>query len=288
MNLQMNEQTQEIITKDIIANIYDVTLNRIPSDEEIKQVLKIAATEGLTKRALFISLLCSSEFVISLSDDAIKFHSNFIHNTRIKLISNFLPAANVILDIGGANGSLVEYGYKQDYEKLIITDLPSEERIESLKDVNLFDKWGHNPKIEVIYTTMSDLKQLQDGSVDLVWVGQVVEHIEENDLIIAFSEIKRVLKPEGFFCFDTPNGIMSRIHSPDKLLHPEHKKEYTPAEMRNLLAPYFEIKQELGLVPMPISYKSGQFSYHEMVMNNTLSDNLDHSYLMYFKCQPHN
>lgn len=286
MDSQMNEQSQDIITKDIIANIYEVVLNRTPPDDEVHRVLKNFETGGLTKRSLFISLLCSPEFVDGLSTDAIEFHLLFIHNTRIKLISNFLPAANVILDIGGANGSLIEYGYKQDYERLIITDLPSEERIESLKDVNLYDKWGHDPKIEVIYTTMSDLKQIADKTVDLVWIGQVVEHIEQEDLITAFSEIKRILKPEGFFCFDTPNGIMSRIHSPDQLLHPEHKKEYTPTEMRNLLSPYFEIIQELGLVPMPISYKSGQFSYHEMVMNNTLSDNLDHSYLMYFKCQP--
>src|SRR5690606_23550729 len=124
-------------------------------------------------------------------------HLLFLHNTRIKLISSRLPSAKVILDIGGANGSLIEYGYNKPFEKLIITDLPSEQRIESLRDVDLNHKWKEDSKIEVLYTTMSDLGQLKDNSVDLVWVGQVVEHIDESDLLLAFKEIRRVLKRDG-------------------------------------------------------------------------------------------
>lgn len=270
--------------KNIVEIIYKVALNRMPSSEEINSVVAELDAGRTNYRKLFMQLILSAEFVDNIAIEAVEYHLLFIHNTRMKLIKHMLPKADVILDIGGANGSLIEYGYNHDFNKLILTDLPPESRIEELRKIDLAEKWSMRKNIEVLYTPMTDLSMIEGDSVDLVWVGQVVEHVTENELKKSFSEISRILTFDGVFCFDTPNDILARIHSPQNLLHPEHKKEYTPAEMRTLLQPYFRIEQELGLVPMPISYKTKRFSYNEMILNNSFSDNLDQSYIMYFMC----
>jgi len=287
----MNDLSEDLFDgwdkREIVEVIYKVALNRIPSREEINSVVTELDSGRTDYSKLFMQLVLSVEFINNIN--AIEYHLLFIHNTRIKLIKHILPKADVILDIGGANGSLIEYGYAHKFKKLIITDLPPESRIEELKKKDMAEKWCSHKNIdadiEILYTSMTDLSMIEDDSVNLVWVGQVVEHVAENELIKSFSEIKRILKPDGVFCFDTSNAILARIHSPQSLLHPEHKKEYTPTEMRKLLQPYFRIQQELGLVPMPTSYKTKTFSYNEMILNNSFSDNLDWSYIMYFMCK---
>ncbi len=269
----------------LINLIYKIVLKRTTPEENIDEILGNINSGALSYRKLLLSLILSSEFMDSLSVDAADDYLLFVHNTRLKLIKYILPKGNVILDIGGANGSVIEYGYPHKFKKLILTDIPPESRVKELREVDIQKKWEACNNVEVILTSMMDLSMIQDASIDMVWAGQVVEHVSEEELSISLQEIKRVLKVGGFFCFDTPNSIMARIQSPNKFIHPEHKKEYTPEEMRELVRPHFTIEKELGLAPMPISYEKGEFSYHEVVLNNTFSENLDHSYIMYFMCR---
>src|SRR5262249_46570762 len=153
--------------------------------------------------------------------DPIRHHLHVLHQARLKLIRCFLPAAPRILDVGGANGSMLDYGFPHAFDELILTDIPPDQRIPELRDIDLVQKWKHRGNVRVLYTSLSDLSAIPDGSIDLVWVGQVVEHIPVDELPVAFREIRRVLSPSGRYCFDTPNGIMTRIHSPDALIHPE-------------------------------------------------------------------
>jgi len=271
--------------RQLIDLVYEILLMRPPSDKDVERVSAKIAQGDLSYRQLVISLMLSTEFMDTLAVDAIDNHLLFIHNTRVKLIRSVLPQADTILDIGGANGSLIEYGYPHPFAKLILTDLPAEERIAGLRKVDLKRKWELNEKVDVIFTHMTDLSMIEDNSIDLVWAGQVVEHITEDELVKSFKEIKRVLKVGGVFGFDTPNGIMTRIQSPDRLIHPEHKKEYTPDELREMIKPCFTSVQELGLIPMAESYRTRAFSYQEMVLNNTFSETLEHSYIIYFMCQ---
>lgn len=271
--------------QEMVEILYQIVFDRLPSVSDLSNILEKICTKKISYNDLLVSFISSAEFIDILSRNAERYHLHFIHNTRIKLIHNIIPQGDVILDIGGANGSLIEYGYKREFQRLIVTDIPPDDRIQELKVIDLHKKWSSHNNIEVILTSMTDLSILDNESIDLVWAGQVVEHISEQELICAFNEIWRVLKKEGRFCFDTPNGIMARIHSPDKFLHPEHKKEYVPYEMRSLLSDHFKIEKELGLLPMLSSYKTKKFSYIEMVCNNTFSENLDYSYIMYFECK---
>jgi SAM-dependent methyltransferase len=270
---------------DIIRTLYRVALRREPGDAEVDEALANIENGRGTLEGLFLASTLSSEFMDLAQARAAENHLLYIHNTRIKLIKFLLPPANVILDIGGANGSMLDYGYPHPFQKLILTDLPQNDRIPELQAVDLERKWKHAQNIEVVYTSMTDLSSIESESIDLVWVGQVVEHLHEWELELALKEIRRVLKNQGCFCFDTPNAILTRIHSPDQLIHPEHKKEWTPDEMRRRLSENFVIEQELGLIPMPNTFRTRSFSYEEMVLNNGFSDTLDHCYLMYFKCR---
>lgn len=277
--------SEEIRNVAEIREAYHLMLGRYPSNKEIRSILERSKDGTLDNLKLVVSISLSAEYMDRLSLKATELHLEFLHNTRTKLIRDILPPAKVILDIGGANGSMIDYGYKHEFDKLIVTDLPPELRIQELQSVKLEEKFESNEKINTIYASMTSLPMIEDSSVDLIWVGQVVEHVHEHELVESLKEFNRILKDDGHLCFDTPNALMTRIHSPEQLIHPEHKKEYSPQEMRSLLSSHFAIEQELGLVPMPQSYKEKVFSYHEMALNNCFSDNLDHCYIMYFECK---
>jgi len=257
-----------------IEDTYQAVLGRKPNESDVDNI----RSQNLTARQLSIQLLYSAEFLSAICAEAKEHHHAIIHGARIRLIRS-LPRADVILDIGGANGSLVEFGYRHDYRRLIISDLPPEDRIAELQTVDLAKKWQWNPRVQVI----NDLSEIQNNSVDLAWAGQLIEHIAQEDLLAFLAEIKRVLRPGGRFCLDTPNALMARIHSPE-LLHPDHKYEYTPDELEEILGKYFEIENKLGLIPMPDSYEVRQFLYQEMPIGS-FSENLNNCYIMYFSCR---
>ena len=270
---------------EIVDRIYIALLQRRPSPAEQASVMDGLAKGSFLPEDFAVLTTLQAEFLQHLLANAQRYHLHALHSARIKLIRSYLPAGRRILDVGGANGSMLEYGYPHSFDELILTDIPPDERIPELRDIDLDQRWAKAGTVRVLYTSLTDLSAIPSNHLDLVWVGQVVEHISETDLKIALAEIRRVLRPGGHFCFDTPNGILTRIHSPHQLIHPEHKKEYRPEELRALLAEFnFEIKEELGMASMPRTHRTGVFSYEEMVLNTGFSRDLDSCYLIYFCC----
>lgn len=268
-----------------VDQIYHSLLDRFPAPDERAAVVRAIEEGSFTLEDFAIRTTLQTEFIERLLGQAQRHHLHALHSARLKLIRWFLPPGNRILDVGGANGSMLEYGYPHKFQEIILTDIPPDERIPELRDIDLTRRWAHLGNVRVVYTSMTDLSVIPDATLDLVWVGQVVEHITEDELKISLREIRRVLRPGGRFCFDTPNGILTRIHSPDRLIHPEHKKEYRPDELRALLANAgFTIEEELGMTPMPRTYRTGVFSYEEMVLNTGFSRELESCYLQYFNC----
>ncbi|MFA6392166.1 MAG: class I SAM-dependent methyltransferase [Patescibacteria group bacterium] len=77
---------------------------------------------------------------------------------------------------------------------------------------------------------------------DVVTMLAVFEHIEPGQLIKVISEIHRVLKPEGEYILTTPPKwtnellkVLSLIKLVSKEEIEEHKKIYSPKEIRNIL-----------------------------------------------------
>lgn len=80
---------------------------------------------------------------------------------------------------------------------------------------------------------------------DLIVSYQVIEHIVDYESY--FSEIKRTILPDGEFLLTTPNGKL-RLDPGMKPWNPYHVREFTPFELKELLAMYFNNVKIYGLL----------------------------------------
>lgn len=49
-----------------------------------------------------------------------------------------------------------------------------------------------------------------ENSVDTILSNDVVEHLNQDDIVLALADLYRVLKPGGYMCITTPNGNLIR------------------------------------------------------------------------------
>ncbi len=98
--------------------------------------------------------------------------------------------------------------------------------------------------------------EVEDSSFDLAVSFQVVEHLVDESGY--FSEIARVLTPEGRALITTPNRLTI---SPgrDRPINPFHLREYTPDEFELVLLEHFEEVEVMGL------YHAGWLALNERV-----------------------
>src|SRR5262249_25479042 len=147
-------------------------------------------------------------------------------------------------------------------ERLVIVDLPGEERHDLYGYVASTDA-VESPlgPVEYRYHSMADLSQYDDDSFDLVFSGQTIEHITEDDARKMLDDVRRVLAPGGWFCLDTPNRVATELMlGPGQLSNPDHKLEYTHDELAALLRDAgFEITGAYGLNHLGDCMASGSF-----------------------------
>ena len=175
-----------------------------------------------------------------------------LHEGRGRFVRS-LPRAARIVDIGGScqgsdRGALVELGYPYPFERLTIVDLPNAERHELYRResaaATVQTELG---PVDYLYQSMTSLQPIPDGSVDLVYSGQSIEHVTRDEAATTCGEVLRVLRPGGLFALDTPNARITRLQQ-DDFVDPDHKHEYTHAELSGDLARAgFEIVEAAGL-----------------------------------------
>lgn len=81
-------------------------------------------------------------------------------------------------------------------------------------------------------------------SFDLITSFQVIEHVADYDAY--FSEITRLLRPDGTAVFTTPNAVL-RLDPGMKPWYEFHVREFRPPELRELLETQFESVEIRGL-----------------------------------------
>jgi len=137
--------------------------------------------------------------------------------------------SGTVLEIGSGEGyGVMELASKA--EKYIAIDKYDSPIAEDLKEKN---------NIEFHQMNVPPLK-MEDNSVDFVVTFQVIEHINDDEKFV--KEIYRVLKPGGKLILTTPNILMSLSRNP------WHIREYTPAEMVDILKTSFSELDMKGVV----------------------------------------
>jgi SAM-dependent methyltransferase len=210
-----------------------------------------------------------------------------LHKARMTMVREHLPAGGTVVDLGGSSttnpeGALLEMGYPHAPKELIIIDLPPDQRFRKSGHDEPTLRTGRGTLIRYLHRPMTDLSGIADASVDLVFSGQSIERVTEEQANGVFQEALRVLRPGGHFCLDTPNARLTRIQSPSALIHPEHKKEYYVPELKAKLTQFgFSITAAKGICPMPVSLASRSFDVREMTRNCGLSDDPETCYVFF-------
>ncbi len=213
-----------------------------------------------------------------------------LHFSRMMFVRS-LPPAKSILDLGGtslgnATGALVLMGYPYPFDDLVVIDLPSEERNELYREAAAPEvtETALGP-VRYRYHSMVDLSDYADGSVDLVYSGQSIEHVPIDVGDTVLSEVRRVLRPGGYLALDTPNARVTRLQQ-DEFIDPDHEHEYNDAEMRaKLTAAGFEVVGAWGLNHAGPSLRAGRFAADQVATARGLFHQIEDCYLLAYLCR---
>jgi SAM-dependent methyltransferase len=227
------------------------------------------------------------EYYRVLAQRAIDNHLYLLHGARLRMIQSLLPGGECIVDLGGANAPLYRMGYPHAFTRLTLVDLPPEDRQAEYR-LAVTEASAEAGEVHLEFRDMTDLSFIASGSVDFVWSGQSIEHVPRDAGRRMCKEAFRVLRRGGWFCLDTPNGLISRLHAATvgkQFIHPEHFVEYRPDELRLLLTEAgFEIPLERGLCEMPETVRTGLFSYEDFVFGAPISMSPERSYVQFYRC----
>ena len=96
-----------------------------------------------------------------------------------------------------------------------------------------------------IPNSVSDMKDVQSGSIDILFSGQNIEHLYIDDMVGFFHEAVRVVKPGGHICIDSPNRLVTQEVG---YTQPQHVLELSKDDIHRLLeASGFRITSTSGI-----------------------------------------
>lgn len=293
IGLQMADPRGWVSARLFVETAYNRILRRNGDPEGIHFYLHALKERKMNRLQVCAAMVNSSEFSLIFEFLSGEKPLNMrLHEARCDLVRQ-LPPAKDILDLGGANaesveGSLLAMGYPHLAETVTIVDLPPAERFAKLHyGEEREGEWiqtARGTKVRYLYRHMAQIEDLPSESVDLVWMGQSIEHITREEAHQVIQQAFRILRHGGYLCLDTPNARVARIQVPDGFIFPEHKYEYTVQELsEELQRAGFIIAKSLGIAPMPRTLRTGQFDVIELYRNAFVCDDPENSYLFYLE-----
>ncbi len=255
--------------KQSVRMAFNVVLDREPDPVGGAEYSEKLANGMLSRHGVAQALAHSEEFrrAVPITDVLLS-----MHVSRSTFVAG-LPQARRILDLGGthqgfADGALVHLGYPYPFSRLVVVDLPAEERHEIYRGGSAGDTvQSELGPVEFAFHSMVDLGPYADGSFDLVYSGQSIEHITEEQADTMVGEVFRVLAPGGWFCLDTPNGPVWRLGSAG-LMNDDHKVEYSAGALEaKLEGAGFQVIESKGLNLMRRGVGEGRFDEAEASAN---------------------
>jgi SAM-dependent methyltransferase len=255
--------------KQTVRLAYNVILDREPEPSAYEVFVADLEDGAISRRGISELLIHSEETRAQrpITDVLLS-----MHVSRSEFVRG-MPKASQILDLGGthqgyADGALVHLGYPYAFDRLLVVDLPPEERHEIYRGgsdgTTVQSPLG---LVEFAFHSMTELERYPDQSFDLVYSGQSIEHVTEADGLHVFAEVFRLLEPGGWFCLDTPNGPVWRLQT-DEMMNPDHKIEYAVDELiLRLRDAGFEITEVKGLNYMGTAATDHRFDEAEASAN---------------------
>jgi Methyltransferase domain/Domain of unknown function (DUF4214) len=252
-----------------VRSAYQLVLDREPDEPAMDQFVRSLLDGEISRKGIVESLVHSEELRSTVPIQNILLS---MHVSRCEFVRG-MPKASRILDLGGTHqgfpdGALVHLGYPYRFDRLLVVDLPAEERHEIYRGGSdgaaVQSPLG---PVEFAFHSMTELDRYPDASFDLVYSGQSIEHITEAEGARVIQQVHRVLAPGGWFCVDTPNGPAWRLKSED-VMNPDHKIEYSSALLvSKLIEAGFDIRESKGLNYMGAALSRGQFDEEEASRN---------------------
>ena len=272
---------------------YNVTLRREPDPVGWKDFDERLSDGRVTRERMVEELRGSEEFLYQVPFTSLG-HS--IHTGRCAFIQS-LPSARRILDLGGTHkaheyGAMVRMGYPYRFERLVIVDLPADDRhpiyqgdLVSGREIDGHEVQSPLGPVSYRFHSMADLSSYDDGSFDLVYMGQSIEHVTEDDGTHVLEEVYRVLAPGGWLALDTPNGRVTRRQQAG-FIDPDHKVEYTLEELTAKLTKVgFTIVETKGLnYAGRIMDGAHEFSLEEVAAKTGMFAEAHDCYILVFLC----
>ncbi len=268
---------------------YRMILGRRADEHGRRHFLTRLQRRQISRELLVDTLVSSQEFERS------RLHATLgpsIHASRTRFV-RALPPARQIVDIGGScqdsvRGALVEMGYPYRFERLTIVDLPDAERHALYRA-----EGGAKPQtvetelgpVHYLYQSMTSLQPIADGSVDLVYSGQSIEHVSPADGRRVLAEARRVLRPGGRLALDTPNARITRLQQ-DAFIDPDHEHEYRHEELQAVLRDAgFEVLGAWGLnYAGPIATRA-EWDEQRTAQNCGLFAAIEDCYILAYLCR---
>lgn len=147
----------------------------------------------------------------------------FLHELRMRRLALMPADARVVLSGGAANEMYFQWfaeHYPAQVERHIAVELfaPPPDPVPD--------------GVEWLAQTVGDLSPVGDGEVDLVFAGQVIEHLWPEDVAGFLCEANRVLRPGGAVVIDSPTRFITRALG---WTQPEHTVELEVDEIVELL-----------------------------------------------------
>jgi SAM-dependent methyltransferase len=266
---------------------YELLLGREPDPVGAASTLPSLADGSLSPQQLAQGVVASGEWWSVTPFTGL---GSSLHLSRMMFVRS-LPPARRILDLGGtalgnATGALVLMGYPYRFDDLVVVDLPSDERNEIYREdtAHAVTETALGP-VRYRYHSMVDLSDYADGSVDLVYSGQSIEHVPTDLADQVLAEVRRVLRPGGVLGLDTPNARVTRLQQ-DAFIDPDHEYEYTHAEMLDKLARAgLEVVEAKGLNYAGPSLERGRFDTEEVATARGVFTAIEDCYLLSYVCR---